>query len=246
MPRGINTYDTGRLQGRNPANANILNVVSPGLVTEGLIFAMDAGNRASYEGAGSTWFDLQGVNNGAMTAGVSWVRDTTDTMRFDGTSGNVSFSDSDLLPMGGLTVHAWFKTSTADKWAVDRSNGGASTGFCLIEGSAGGGFFFINGTNVSTTATVNTGAWVNLIATWQPSTYMALYRNGTLNASRSASVPAAMTASSGNLRIGSRGPAGTPGDWWNGEIAQVLLYNRPLTATEASQNFEATRWRFGV
>ena len=244
MPRGINIYDTGRIQGRNPANANILNVVSPGLVTEGLIFAVDAGNRASYEGAGSTWFDLQGVNNGTMTAGVSWVRDTTDTMRFNGTSGNVSPVDSGLLPRSGLSVHVWFKTSTANSWAIDKSNGGAATGFCVIQSGVGNGFFFVNNISLSTTAAVNTGAWVNLIGTWEPSTYMGLYRNGTLNNSRTSSVPAAMTDPSANLRIGSRGPSGR--DWWNGEIAQVLLYDRPLTDTEASQNFEATRVRFGV
>jgi hypothetical protein len=244
MPRGINTYDTGRLQGRNPANANILNVVSPGLVTEGLIFAMDAGNRASYSGSGSTWYDIQGTNNGAMTAGVSWVRDTTDTMRFNGTSGSVSPTDSGLLPRSGLTVHVWLKTSTADKWAIDKSNGGVSNGFCMIGSGAGNGYFFVNNTSLNTTATISTGAWINLVGTWQPSTYMGLYRNGTLNASRNTTVPAAINTQIANLQIGRRSNNNT--DWWNGEIAQVLFYNRPLTATEVSQNFEATRRRFGV
>ena len=34
--------------------------------------------------------------------------------------------------------------------------------------------------------------------------------------------------------------------YFNGRIAQTLVYNRTLTATEVSQNYEATKTRFGL
>ena len=57
MPRGINDYDTAELQGRNVANANSVNIVSPGLITDGLTLHLDAGNFVSYPAAGSTLQD---------------------------------------------------------------------------------------------------------------------------------------------------------------------------------------------
>jgi hypothetical protein len=33
---------------------------------------------------------------------------------------------------------------------------------------------------------------------------------------------------------------------WNGNISQVSIYNRALTAAEVSQNFNMLRGRFGI
>jgi hypothetical protein len=243
MPRGVNTYDEGRIQNRNAANGDVLNVVSPGLVTDGMIFGLDAGNRTSYPGTGSTWLDLMGVNNGTMNAGVSWVQDTTDTIRVNGTGSGITFTDSGLLPQSGLTVSAWFKTSTADKWIVDKSNGTYSTGYNFGSGSTGQIGLTVNNIGLNTPTAITTGLWTNVISTWQPSTFMAVYRGGAEVATRTTSIPASISNPSANLRIGARTPSS---DQWNGEIAQVLIYNRPLSPTEVSQNFEATRLRFGV
>ena len=37
------------------------------IVTDGLVGCWDAGNRRSYPGAGATWTDLAGGNNGTLT-----------------------------------------------------------------------------------------------------------------------------------------------------------------------------------
>jgi len=40
----------------------------PNIVTEGLVLALDAGNKKSYSGSGTTWTDLSGQeNNGTLT-----------------------------------------------------------------------------------------------------------------------------------------------------------------------------------
>ena len=46
-------------------------------------------------------------------------------------------------------------------------------------------------------------------------------------------------------RIGNN-PAAANGEYWDGDIAETRIYNRALTATEISQNFNATRGKYGV
>ena len=42
------------------------------------------------------------------------------------------------------------------------------------------------------------------------------------------------------------GSNGSGSEFWDGKLAQVLIYNRPLTAMEVRQNFDAVRGRFGI
>ena len=44
----------------------------PKIVTDGLVFAVDAANKKSYPGSGTTWTDLAGNNNGTLTNGPTF------------------------------------------------------------------------------------------------------------------------------------------------------------------------------
>ena len=49
------------------------NLYGPRIVTDGLVLHLDAANRKSYPGSGSTWYDLSGNgNNGTINSGVSY------------------------------------------------------------------------------------------------------------------------------------------------------------------------------
>jgi hypothetical protein len=46
------------------------NLYGPRIVTDGMVFNVDAGNRKSYPGSGNTLYDLSGNgNNGTLTNG---------------------------------------------------------------------------------------------------------------------------------------------------------------------------------
>jgi hypothetical protein len=69
-------------------------------------------------------------------------------------------------------------------------------------------------------------------------TQATCYKNG---------VQTAQTASAdfgvaSTLRLGTR----LVGGYWKGNISAFSVYNRPLTATEAAQNFNALRGRYGL
>jgi hypothetical protein len=42
------------------------------------------------------------------------------------------------------------------------------------------------------------------------------------------------------------GSNSSSGEYWNGKISNVQIYNRALTAAEVKQNFNATRSRYGL
>jgi hypothetical protein len=48
------------------------------------------------------------------------------------------------------------------------------------------------------------------------------------------------------LFIGSFGSIGTWRSFYNGSLSSTLLYNRVLSSTEVTQNFNATKSRFGL
>ena len=50
---------------------------SVGVVTDGLVFYVDAGNGNSYPGSGTTWSDLVGGNDGTLTNGPTYTTSGT-------------------------------------------------------------------------------------------------------------------------------------------------------------------------
>ena len=67
----------------NKSSENSLN----GLVTDGLVLALDAGRTLSYSGSGTTWTDLSGnSNNGTLTNGPTFSSDNFGAIVFDGTN----------------------------------------------------------------------------------------------------------------------------------------------------------------
>ena len=61
---------------------------SNNIITDGLIACWDAGNRRSYPGAGATWTDLVGGNNGTLENegdGLSFDSAHGGSIVFDGT-----------------------------------------------------------------------------------------------------------------------------------------------------------------
>ena len=55
------------------------------IITDGLVFNMDAANRASYPRTGTTWFDTIGTNNGTLTNNPLFDIDNNGSIDFDGT-----------------------------------------------------------------------------------------------------------------------------------------------------------------
>ena len=58
---------------------------SPKIVTDGLVLCLDAGDRKSYSGSGTTWTDRSGEgNNGTLVNGPTFDSGNGGSIYFDG------------------------------------------------------------------------------------------------------------------------------------------------------------------
>ena len=81
---------------------------SPSIVTDGLIFSIDAGNSRCYSGSGITVNGLVGIG-GTLVNGVGFTSTNSGSFTFDGTNDYVDISNSNLLTFGTnpFTIDFW-------------------------------------------------------------------------------------------------------------------------------------------
>ena len=227
---------------------------SPSIVTSGLVLCLDAADKNSYTGTGTTWRDLSGNNNsGSLTNGPTFSNDNKGVIVFDGTNDYVSIPyNSGLIP-NNLTLSVWINRTSAVYYAhfigIPVSNTtwtspytsygieyiGTTDTISFITGYTDNNFDYTNVTSFGN------GVWFHFTATYDKSN-VKIYINGTLQTTRAE--PRTLYASTANFYIGSNN---TTSEYpFNGKIANTLLYNRSLSATEVLQNYNATKTRFGL
>ena len=74
----------------------------PKIVTNGLVLALDAADKNSYVGSGTTWKDLSGNSfNGTLTNGPTFSNTNGGAIVFDGTNDYVNVLDNSTLDISG-------------------------------------------------------------------------------------------------------------------------------------------------
>jgi hypothetical protein len=228
----------------------------PEIAESGLVLALDAGNIKSYNAGISTttWTDLSGRGNtGTLTNGPTY---SSGSIVFDGTNDYV------VIPrpvQDDFTLSCWFKTNqtASPGGGVDRY---WYDGYGLIDGATDGtsGFddfgmtvrigklcFGVGNPDTSFTSPLsyNDNIWHYAVATRiRSSGAIALYVDGVLVISGTAAGTQSLTSPL-QLRIGC---LQTGVKFFLGNLAQVSIYNRALSAAEIQQNFNALRGRFSV
>ena len=221
------------------------------IVSDSLAFHLDAGNVKSYYGTGTAWKDLSGNgNNVALTNGPAYNSANGGSILFDGIN---DFSYKSTFPQMNsatvLTISCWctFGDTGVSRYLLSfGQDGGVGGNFALIAygfSSIGGGnvlFEFGSGNGrviCNTPRLVNT--WYNIVITTDGTTGK-MYLNGVLNASSAQG--AGRVSSNAALNIGAYG-AGTS-YFHKGNISNVQIYSRALSAAEIAQNYNATLSRF--
>jgi hypothetical protein len=221
---------------------------NPQIVTNGLVLCLDAANTKSYPGSGTTWTDLSAFgNNGTLTNGPTYSSANGGSLAFNGTNYISSFP-TQISTTGSRTVSCFFRTNVTTRNGLCGTRGNAvATGWVLtvnqpLSGSLN--YFHTAGSGIDVAAGISINTWYNACVTYDVATATAtLYLNGAQIGSPVTSF-SAMTPSVFNGAIGAED--GQFNNKFNGNIAQVQVYNRALTATEIQQNFNALRGRFGI
>ena len=199
------------------------------------------------------WYDLSGNRyNGTLTNGPTSNVSNKGNILFDGTDDYVSITaNSNTRLQNNYQTLSFFVYITslgpnacAFLYAVGGNANGVSIGW-LTDSVR---FFISNGASnlnypVSMTNALNT--WMNITCIIDNvNRTMTAYKNGSLVGT--SSQWSAFTPPSSAVTIGNNSMTGNTGDFIKGRIANVQVYNRSLTATEISQNYESDKTRFGL
>tara|TARA_R110000868_G_scaffold4750_2_gene29376 strand:+ start:1802 stop:2563 length:762 start_codon:yes stop_codon:yes gene_type:complete len=231
---------------------------SLGVVQDGLVLNLDAGKFYSYPKSGTIWTDLSGRgNNGTLVGGTGYSGTNGGSLVFDGTDDYVGVNNSaSINPTIGITVASFFNvTSFGSNYApiVFKQNNYATFFeqymMYLVNTEIG---FGITGVDRNQKYAKSIADYRNqtiyLVGTCDTNTdELKLYVNGTLI--QTVAFTSTFDISSTPINIGGSGVLNYSANfngWTNGKIYSTQIYNRALTATEITQNFNATRSRFGI
>jgi hypothetical protein len=205
-------------------------------------FYVDATNPASYTNASTALNDVSGNNiNGTVTAGTTL---SGPGITFNGSSQTANFGD--VLPSiagNSFSFGGWVKfnnvttaqtvmgkQSATSKWSF----GIQTTGYIKVAiGSQGYGP--ITGPRFFTANT-----WTHVTITISGGGAFYPYFNGVVVDAQGISVPG--TSSSGSVYVGSAGAS----EYLNGLVGEVFFYRKELTAAEVLQNYNNTKWKYGL
>ena len=214
---------------------------SPSIVTNGLVLCLDAGNRKSYPGTGTTWTDLSGagnaatiLNQGADNAGTIYSSTNGGYITFDG---NDDRATSTLPALTSYTTSAWVRLrnfSGGERQLFQTANG---IGLSVLSNR----FMFYNGNVNSTIQTVVSNSWYNWVMTTTntPSNSTKMFINNVADGNWANY--GAITA--GNITLAATNAIQRV---LSCDIAIFSIYNRALTATEIAQNYNALKGRYGL
>jgi hypothetical protein len=85
----------------------------PDIIESGLVLCLDAANKNSYRGSGTTWTDLSGNgNNGTLTNGPTFSAGNQGSIVFDGVDDYVEVSNASSLNASTQTISVWYNATT--------------------------------------------------------------------------------------------------------------------------------------
>jgi hypothetical protein len=218
---------------------------SPSVITDGLVFSVDAANTRSYGGSGITINGLVGGIGGTLIGGVGFSTSNNNSFYFDGSDDYVNLGNPAAIGItNNITIMVYFRYIAFTKnWQAILAKGDDS--FRIHRYSATNqisfGMNFSGGLDTPSTSNFNPNQWYFVTATYSLPD-VKLYINGVLDKTNTYNTP--ISSSSYNFYIGENAQA--PGRNFYGNISHVSIYNRALSATEIKQNFEATRDRYGI
>ncbi len=213
------------------------------------MFFLDPANTRCYSGSGNTANGLIGGINGTLVNGVGFTSSNNGSFFFDGTNDYINtnqYSSSIGLTSSDFTICLWTKIVDNNQFNafVSRTYSNLPAPLDMYTHTADRKMRILVG---------NTSAWVTLQSNnqlplaWTYLTFTlnsilaSLYYNAVLDISTN--MAAVRIESANPIIIGTRDDNFTH---MKGNIGQVQIYNRALSQQEILQNFNATRFRYGV
>ncbi len=177
-------------------------------------------------------------------ANLSLTSPSNGSATFNGTSDYVAATTlNNYSTFSALSVSAWVYVEdfVGHRTAVSSWGPASSSDYAWLLFS--GQFvdyqfsFLVSGTG-TTYAVVNSGTnltpnkWYYVTAVWEASTSMKIYIDGSLHATNTSSIPSSINNNGYQTLIGADGDPSGVNRFWDGNLANVAVWNRALTSDE--------------
>jgi hypothetical protein len=242
----------------------VFNIDYPAIVTDGLVLNLDAGFTPSYPTTGTTWYDVSpSGNNVTLINGPTYSSNDGGGIVFDGIDdyGITTVNQTpDLNITSSITIESWIKSTAlanASHGAGINSKGLSSDGntgvyeTLLIKSGVSNYPFFrlriggISPAYVPLNIPISLNQTYHFVSTYDGST-MRIYING-VESGTGLSTSGSIETNTQQLTVGTRylQKSGS-NSAFSGSVFENMIYNRALTATEITQNYNAQKSRFGL
>jgi hypothetical protein len=224
---------------------------TPSIINTNLTLLLDAGNVLSYPGTGTTWTDLSGNNNtGIFKYSPIYKKSNGGYINLNGVN-NITGTIQASAFNSAHTISCWFYRITASSWNGIFSNSVGINGGSMLtfpQSSTVLGTFQMNVNGLQLAVSIDLGAdhtekWIYATIVYCGVTIgsavkMYVYKDGNLLTATGSLYW--NLASSSSYYIGKLDELSS----FNGYIPHFAVYNRELTATEISQNYNALKGRY--
>jgi hypothetical protein len=221
------------------------NKYGPRIITDGLVLCLDAADKNSYPGTGTSWYDLSGNgNDGTLTNGPIYNGSDGGYIDLDGIDDTVNL-EYDLR--SNWTYECWVNKDSKDNFGfLGQGVYGTSRGLHIIMFNDRLRFgMYSNDTDIiGLYSNTLTGIWYHYVFTYNHSTFLKqVYRDGVELTGSPLQTQIAYLGT-GTVRIGATYSSGS--QFANGKISSAKIYNRVLTPSEISQNYQALKSRYNL
>jgi len=217
----------------------------PSITTNGLSMLLDAANPKSYIGTGNVWNDISTSRYSfSLQNSPTYNSSNSGYFTFNGTSQSAQVTGTAAyIPSSGFTAMAWIQPSTtasinsiiSHQSGVNTNDGWRVTTSTYVRFSLGGVADY-----VSATAAITTTNWQQIAVTVAGSS-IAFFVNGQKYDTQTVGT---LSGTPSTIQIGR--DQSSSAEFLNGNLSTAFIYNRTLSASEITQNFNAYRGRFGI
>jgi hypothetical protein len=225
----------------------------PDVIQDGLVLALDAGDKNSYPGSGATWTDI--IQSRAFTLFNTPIYSSNNGGYLSFAPASSQYAQATSLPssLSTWTVETWHyytgtnsglnPTIVTEVFPGSTSNINFNLGSQTAQGNTSLSSGFFNGSWRTTSATtLTTNTWNYVVGTYDGVTNK-LYVNNLLV--QSSSYTGTPISSQGGIRLMRRWD-NTSADYWGGRLSIVRIYNNAFDTTQITQNYNAQKSRFDL
>jgi hypothetical protein len=219
------------------------------IVTNGLVLCLDAADKKSYPGTGTVWTDRSGSGNHGTSSNLSnFVRNDQKSLYFNSTYVNLALNPSLFTTQATLIIFLKLTVAiSVTGGGIERVSGGGSKAFSHYTWGDGLAYFgtFLNQTkrvnSIVLSSVIDRTNWHMISITCSPgANNWKFYQNTELIRS---------DTGDSNISLSTDSVYSIGGDTnyrMQGDISNILMYNKALTTDEIKQNFSILKGRFGI